>query len=388
MGSRGRSSRTWLLSLLAALTFVLAVLATVMVFAQDRVFDASTFATTVGSTTSEPAVNEYLAGAMADSLIDQAPDLAIVGPLLERVSAEVLESDAASQILEQATETAHVAILSGREDALVMDLSELVVPIDDALTALDPGLADLINDDVAELSVTVSAGELAPRAVRLAESVRSLTFVLVALSVAGLLALVALETTAFRGLSRMGSVLGLVGLVLIVVRAVGSTVIASYGRTAVEAGALAGAWNIVLGDLRSWGWALVMVGAILSGLGTAVAHQGRVANELSERWHALMSDDAPAAIRVGRTVFAFLAGVWALMHPSTAVATAVRALGFVALVLVASRLARMFGLAERLAAAEPDEADVAGPAAIGKRLVVPALAIIGLGIVGVVVLSA
>lgn len=388
MGSRSHRPRSRLLSVLTALTFVLAVLATVMVFAQDRIFDASSFATTIGSTTSEPAVNEYLADAMTDALIDQVPDLAIVGPVVDRVSAEVLRSDLASQVLEGATQAAHVAILSGREDSLVMDLSQLVVPVDDALSSLNPDFADVISDDVAELSVRVSAGEIAPGAVRLAEGLRSLTFVLVGLTVVGLLALVALESTVFRGLSRMGSVLGLVGLLLIVVRAVGSTVIGSYGRTETEADALAGVWNIVLGDLRSWGWVLILFGALLAGLGTAVAYHGRVADEVRERWQALIADDAPVAVRVGRTVVAFLAGVWALTHPTTAVATAVRALGFVALVFVVARLARAVGLADRLAALEADEAQVMQPASIGKRLAVPVLAIIGLGIGGVMLLSA
>jgi len=269
-----------------------------------------------------------------------------------------------------------------------MDLSDLVVPIDDALTSLNPDLADVISDDVAELSVRVSAGEIAPRAVRLAEGLRSLTFVLVGLSVAGLLALVALESTVFRGLSRMGSVLGLLGLLLIVVRAVGSAVIASYGRTEVEADALAGVWNIVLGDLRSWGWMLILVGAVLAGFGAAVAYHGRVADEVREQWGALTADDAPVAVRVGRTVLAFIAGVWALTHPTTAVATAVRLLGFVALVFVIARLARAVGLADRLAAIEADEAHLMRPASVGKRLAVPVLAIVGLGIGGVMLLSA
>lgn len=388
VGSGGGSSRSWLMRTLTALTFVVSVLATLMVFAQDRLFDASSFSTTVTSTTTDPAVNEYLATAMADALIEQAPNLAIIAPMLERICGQVLESDRATESLEQASESAHIALFSGQEDTLLMNLSELVVPVDDALTALNPDLADVIDDDVAELSVEISAGELVVPTVRLAERLRFLTFVLVAISAVGLLAVVALASNLLRGLHRMGSVLGLVGLLLIVTRAVGSTVVASYGRTELEADALAGVWNVVLGDLRTLGWLLVLVGAVVAGLGTAGANQSRIADEMSRRWDYLIDDDAPLAIRVGRVVVGFLVSIWALTQPLMVASVAVRLFGFVALFTATGQLARMLGLPERLAATEPEAIDRGGPVARGARLIAPVFVIIGIGIGLVVLLSA
>ncbi len=379
--------RTWLLRVLTVLTFVLAVAATVMVFAQDRLFDADAFGATVGATTTDPAVNDYLAEAMSNALIDQAPNLAIVGPVLERLCGGVLQSAPATQLLEEAAAAGHTAILTGRDDSLLMNLSDLVVSIDDALTSVNPDFADVIDDNIVDLSVRVSAGEIAPGAVRLAERLRFLTVVLVGLTAVALLALVALESTLFRGLTRMGGVLGLVGLFLVVVRAVGAAVIGTYGRTAVEADALTAVWNIVLGDLRTWGWTLIVVGAVLAGLGTAVVSRGRAVDAVRERWSALTAEDAPIVERVGATVAAFAAAVWALVHPTTALATVVRILGFVAMVLVVARVARGFGLADRFAAVEPDGDEVVPLGSIAKRLVMPTLVMVGLGVVGFFVLA-
>ena len=63
-----------LLTLLSVISVAATVAATLMVFAQDRVFDADDFATTLGSTLREPEVNDYLADEVSAALIDQLPN--------------------------------------------------------------------------------------------------------------------------------------------------------------------------------------------------------------------------------------------------------------------------------------------------------------------------
>ena len=131
-----------LLTLLSIVSVAATVAATLMVFAQDRLFDADDFATTLGSTLREPEVNDYLADEVSAALIDQLPNLAVSGPLLADVTGAVLESDTAIGIVEAAARQAHRVVFDGGEDTLVLELSDLVVSVQLALEAINPELAN------------------------------------------------------------------------------------------------------------------------------------------------------------------------------------------------------------------------------------------------------
>jgi hypothetical protein len=372
---------------LSALTVVVGIAAALMVFAQDRLFDADSFSTTFASTLEDPAINEYLAESVSEALIDQVPDLGVGGPLLADVTGSVLESDVAVRVVELAAREAHEAIFDDGDDSLVLELSDLSVSIDQALTALNPDLADAIPDDVRSLSVDLSSGELTAGTVRLAEQLRMLTFVLVAATVVLLVAPVVLETTLFRGLTRLGLALGSIGLFLVVGRGVGATVLASYGRNDLERAALAAAWNVVLGDLAEWGWALVAAGAFLAGLGWAVLHSGHLDAAVRDVARRLLGESPSMAGNVVRAAVALLVAVWAVFEPLSMLATGVRCAGFVLAIVVVARLLDTFGLARRLAALQPEDDEVVSLRSVGRRAVVPLVVVVGLGVLGVALLA-
>ncbi|MDJ0767159.1 MAG: hypothetical protein QNJ12_00140 [Ilumatobacter sp.] len=372
---------------LSVLTFAVGVAATLMVFAQDRLFDADSFSTTVASTLEDPAINEYLAESVSEALIEQVPDLGVGGPLLADVTGTVLESDVAVRVVELAAREAHEAIFVGGDDSLVLELSDLVVSIDQALTALNPDLADAIPDDVRSLSVDLSSGEVSAGTVRLAEQLRLLTVVLVVATVVLLVALVVVEATLFRGLTRLGLALGSIGLFLVVGRGVGATVLASYGDTDLERDALAAAWNVVVGDLANWGWALVAGGAFLAGLGWAVLHSGHLDAAARDVAGRLLGESESIARNVARAGVALLVAVWAVLEPLSLVAAGVRCAGFVLAVVVVARLADGLSLARRLASLQPEDDDVVSLRSVGRRMVVPMVTVVGFGVLGVVLLS-
>ena len=125
---------------------------------RDRVFDADSFSTTVASTLEDPAVNDYLAETISDALIDQAPDLAIGGPLLADVTGSLLESDLAAGVVETAASQAHRTVFEDGGSTLALEVSDLVVSIEQALLAINPDLADAIPAEVTDLSVNLSSG--------------------------------------------------------------------------------------------------------------------------------------------------------------------------------------------------------------------------------------
>lgn len=121
-----------ILGLVSLVAFVFALLSTFMVFAQHRVFDAASFSASVASAIEDPAVNEYLADAIAEDLIERVPQLAVGAPLLSSVVGALLESPGAVGLVEAATLEAHLLFFEGGQRSVVLELSDLIVSIDRA----------------------------------------------------------------------------------------------------------------------------------------------------------------------------------------------------------------------------------------------------------------
>ncbi len=374
-------------SILAVAAFVATLAATLLVFAEDRIFDADSFATTATATLSDPGVNDYLAEKISEALIEQVPDLAIGGPVLTEVTGAVLQSPPAARVVEASTRETHRAVFERSENTLALQLSDLVVSIDQALTAVSPDLAAAIPEEVSTLSVEISSGEFAADAVRLAERVRILTFLLVAVAALLLVALVVVEGRIFAGLTRMGLVVALVGLFLVVSRGVGATVLSSYGSTPLESAALAGAWNVVLGDLATWGWVMIVIGAISASLGWAVGEAGRLDASLRGLLAHVHSEPSTPVGQAARGAALLSLAWWALVAPGSLLEAAVRCAGLALAIVVLARFIEQSGIAEWLKSREPEPSAVVSPRSLAARAALPALIVLGLGVVGVLLLS-
>ncbi|MGI9607289.1 MAG: hypothetical protein ACR2P0_14230 [Acidimicrobiales bacterium] len=374
--------------ILRVLAAVLLVLSTVMVFGQDRVFDPDDFASTVSSTLSEPAVNRYLSDAIADELIEIEPNLAVGGSLLEEVIGGVLESSAAAAIVEGAASEAHVAVFAGGENGLVLELSDLVVSIDLALSGLDPDLASAIPEDIETLAIEMSSGNAFTETTQLAQQARNLTIVLVVLTVASLLAIVWIEPNRWRSLGTIGLDLGLAGLFLIVSLGVGESIVRSFGRTDLEADALAGAWNVVLGDLRTWAWVIAGVGAFAAGLAWSLLNVGRASSATRDLLDRVTSEPATMVGQTTRLAGGGFVAVWAIASPLTLAAAVIRVAGFVLAVIVARRLVGLAGLDRRLAGSAPTQKDTQTLRGFAGRAALPIALIFGVGALAVGLLAA
>ena len=373
--------------MLVVVTFAVGLAAALMVFAQDRIFDASSFSTTVASTLEDPAVNDYLAETISESLIDQAPDLAIGGPLLADVTGSLLESDLAAGVVETAAAQAHRTVFKDGGNTLALEVSDLVVSIEQALLAVNPDLADAIPGEVTDLSVSLSSGELTAGTVRLAEQMRTITVVLVIAAALLLIAVAALDPSLFHGITRMGLVLGAIGLALVILRGSGEVALASYGRTELEHDALVGAWTLVLGDLATWGWILIVVGALIAALGWATSIGGDVISAVTDAAHNWLQGGSKAGM-FGRTLIGLWAATWALINPQSFVSALVRVGGFVLAVVALTHMASQLGLAQRLARFAPDEpADVVPLRSVARRSILPIALIFAVGVVGATLLA-
>ncbi len=386
MTAMSRHRRSTLLAVLAGV-FLLG--ATIMVFAQDRLFDADDFAVTLSSTLEDPAVNEYLADEVSAALIAEVPDLAVSGPLLADVTGSVLQSDTAKGIVEFAAVEAHQVAFEGGEGTLLLELSDLAVAVQGALQGISPELADAIPEEVETLTVALSTGDLTADTVRLAERLRFATVVLVVIAVALIAALLFTESALFAGLARVGAMFGVVGFGVVVIVAVGAAIAASYGLTPLQSEAIVGIWSVVLGDLARWGWTLAVTGAVLAGLGWAVDTADDVATRARDLLSRVITPTSRRASIV-RTVALWAVALWAIFEPASLVTTGVRGLGLALGVFLLAELVDRLGLRDRLRRAQERVDRTGGPLSpgqIGTRFGWSALVVVVLGVAATLLLA-
>ena len=135
--------RPRLLTLLSLVTFVLGLLATLFVFAEDRIFDADSFSTTAASTLTDPDVNAYLADEISVALISEAPDLAVAGPLLADLIGAGLESSTSTSVVRAAAAEAHRGVFTEDQSVFLLELSDLLVTIEASLAETGYELLDI-----------------------------------------------------------------------------------------------------------------------------------------------------------------------------------------------------------------------------------------------------
>lgn len=180
---------------------------------RDTVVDADEFRRRTVGAMADPQAREVIARRVTAEVVEQAPETAVVRPLIEVAVQGALASDAFQHNLAAATADLHRTVLAGDDDTLTLRLVDLVLVVKTQLAATQPQLAERIPDNVTDALVQVNADIAPAGAQRLLEATR----VLAVLAPAGALVLLAFALGLMR--ARVQGVV-LTGVVLVVVAAV------------------------------------------------------------------------------------------------------------------------------------------------------------------------
>ncbi len=382
-----RKSR-WLRSILAVLAFVLSTVATLLFFAQDRFLDSDDFGATAAASLADPDINSFLATEISDAIIDEAPSLATGGSLLRSVTSSVLESSAAQGATQTAVTEAHRTLFEDGSETFLIDVSDLVLMVDQTLQALVPDMAEAMPNEVGDIAVSISSGDLFTNTLGIAQDLRQLTGVVAVLAALALLAMILTDKSPWSGVSSVGLTLGTVGLLVLVLEVVGSVIAGSFFTAGIERNAVVALWELLLGELTTWAWVLIGAGAFLTGLAWAVLNVGHVRSAAMQTLSRLTEQPTSTWGRALRAGGAAAAAVWAIVDPLSLASLAIRALGFVAAISVVAEVVEATGLNKALVRAAPDETDVRSWRSAVTQVAIAASVIGMLGIIAAVVLSA
>lgn len=259
---------------------------TLAFYARDRIFDANHFANSAVKTLDNSDVRDVASTRITDDLIAQEPDLVAAKPLLQAGTGALIQSSPFKTVFRQAVLSAHEAVFSGKDDAVVT-LANIGVLLQQAIAAYDQKLAKKIPKGTDSTLVKISEGGLATDTTQAADNVRFLGLVLPPLGLLLLIgsALAALDTR--RAVIRAGAGVAIGALLLVVALTVAKGVIGAGIEAGADRDAFDAIWEIFLGPLGNWFLVLGGFGIIVGAAASSALRAWDLGTPIERAWNRL-----------------------------------------------------------------------------------------------------
>ena len=333
--------RELLVRLLVLLAALAAVLALVAGYARHAVVDSGQFANRATTALEAPAVRALISARVADEVLAQEPDLIAVRPVIESVAGGVIGSGAITGTFRSAVRDVHRALIDRDQDTLTLTLRDVGVVLAGAVQAVRPELADDLRraEDVSLL--TRDAGPVAGDAVRAADRIRLLAWLLLAVAVASVAGALALSRDRRATTVALGGAVAVGGLVLVVLYAFGRSVALGSVEGTQQRDAAAAVWDAFLADLRAAAWVLAGSGAVVAAAAASLLRPLDVGAIVRGAARAVSAEPSRPALRIARAAALLAIGLACLLARDAVIALVLGVAGVLLIAAGTSELVRM-----------------------------------------------
>ena len=316
-----------------ALAVVALAPAVVLGYLQRAVVDPEQFADRAAAALAEPPVRALAAEQITDRLVlANAGDLVTARPLIESIAAEVVGGGAFRSLFRAAVLDLHRAAIAGDEGTVTLTIADAGTVIAAAVRALDPSLAEQLDDDAVEL-VRRELDARAAAPARLAERIDALAGILLAVAVLAAAAGILFAPDRRVAVGRLGAGAAAVGVLIVVGELVARAVVLGRVGGGDERAAAGAVWDAYLFDLRTTGALLAAAGAVIAAAAAAVLPAIDLEPALARLRRLVVVEPAQAWLRALRGLMLIAAGALVIASPGAALAL-VATLAGVALIYV------------------------------------------------------
>lgn len=245
---------------LATLSAVLLLVASLGWWADRHLLDSHRFTDTAGALLTEQDVQDALAEAITDQISAAAgTDLDLVQPFIATIVGGVVESDQFQQVFDAAVRRAHEAVVDDEVRGAVLDLTDVVDRVREAIQPIAPDIASQIPRGE-EIRIVVLERTQVNAFYRILELFRTLLLVVTVLMVVCFAGALACSTRRWRTVALTAwIVVGLFALRLLAQR-IGRGVVAGLSDQREYADAAGTSYGVLLHDLAVQGVVIVVLG--------------------------------------------------------------------------------------------------------------------------------
>lgn len=257
--SSPRARRGWSIAL-ATLGAILALVGGVMLYASENLFDHDAVADRAESALEDERVRLAIAQPITDAILDSGPATLVNGrPLIESVTTGALATPPVRAAVHEAVKTLAAKLFDRDPDVLVLNLATAATLASQALEAVDPKLARRLPARISDVRIEVTASVGPIDSLQLADDVRIAGVLLPPLAALLLVASVAIAPDRRRATVRASLAVAAAAGFGVVALAIGEAVLVGSFDDDLVADAVAGAWDVLLGDLS---WAFLFAGVL------------------------------------------------------------------------------------------------------------------------------
>jgi hypothetical protein len=362
---------------LLVLTGVLLVAATVVAYADRVLFDSDRFADRAAATLRDAGVREAVSDRVADQLVAAEPDLIAARPIVVSAVSGVVGGNVFASLLRGGVRDVHAAVFRRDQDTVTLTLVDAGIVVAAALRQVAPEVAADIDRDRRVSLVKRDVGAATSDLVRLARDVEVLAWVLAVLTLAAGAAAIALGGDRRRAVAGLGLTIAIAGVIVVAGETIARGIVLDGFEEPDAHAAATGVWNAFVGDLRSWGWFLGAVGAIVAAAASSLLRPVDVERPLRAAWQRVTTEPESTPLRVARGAGLIVAGVVLVAEPAAVVRIAATLAGVYVISEGVEALLRLISVPVERPAAERAPREPRRR----RRLVVPLAAAVLVGLV-------
>jgi hypothetical protein len=308
---------------------LLTMLAAVSLWSWRTFASSEGFSDAATDTLKEPAVAEAVADQIVNILQDQvvtAQAAVSVRPILRQVVAEVVATEAFKGVFHAGVQEMHASVVQGHRRQLLVQVDDSAELVKDALSVVNPGLADALPSDALNVAVGVSQSRWAELFMRGADLAGWLI-------IPSALGAVACFTVAARRARDRRRALEVVGACLVAVGAVIFAVLASLLNVTADVGRDPRQRTLLRAVFWSTMHVLNVTAKVLIVLGAVIALAASLAggSSIGQRWDGVVRTARATLANPRYKAFAAFAavviGMVGLVWPAAVAELVVRAAG-------------------------------------------------------------
>ena len=307
-------SRQLLARVLVALASVAIVLASVAGYARRAAVDSDQFANRATAALRDDSVRSLIAEKITDEVVlKNQEDLLAARPIIESVASSVVGSGAFTDLFRAAVRDVHRAVFDRDKDTVTLTLADVGTVLAAALQALRPQLADDVQATGKVELVQSDLGSVSGDLARIADRVRVLSWVLLAVSLALVGAAIAVSPDRRRTVVELGAWTAVAGILLVVAYGVLRSIAIDQVEGPENQAAAGAVWDAFLGDLRTAAWILAGSGAVIAAAAASLIRPVDVREPLRRAVDWVATEPRRPALRVLRGTAFVAAGVIVLV---------------------------------------------------------------------------
>lgn len=294
---------------LVGLAAVAAALALIAGYVRRAAVDPDQFANRATAALRDPSVRSLVAERVTDQVVlKHRSDLIGARPLIQTVTETVVASRPFTDLFRAGVRDVHRAVFERDRDSVSLTVLDAGTVVGEALQQLRPSVAKRVEATGKVELLQRKLGEGGGLA-RVADRVKVLSWLLLAVALALMAAALALSPDRRRTVVDLGVALAVAGTLMVIAYAVLRRV-AVQSVEGPQARAAAGAvWDAFLRDLRTASWVLAASGAIVAAAGSSLIRPVPIGEPLRRAAAWVGREPAGPGWKVARGAGLVLAGV-------------------------------------------------------------------------------